>query len=417
MERTSASPVGPEGTPRRRIPRAAGAGAARLLVLGLAGWMLVLPKPSAAQELLASAVSYPAGSAAPDLAKESRIKDIARIVGLDDLELIGYGLVVGLNGTGDGDMTMTRQTVANLLNQFQITVPEKEIDGKNVAAVMVTARVAPFHHAGDRVDVNAFSIGDASSLAGGTLLMTPLLAPDGQVVALAQGALAVGGFSIGKDAPGGQQVTRNTPTAGRIPAGGALRVSDNRAWVQNGLLTLSLNNPDFTTAARIAESLNAKWPGVAGARDAATVQVRISEDILQRGRIANFVADIEKARVVTDMQAKILLSERTGTIVMGGDIHIHPAVVAHGNLTVSIKSSLGVSQPYAPFTQGRTVVVEDVEASNQLEDARVMLVPEVITIQSLADVLNQMGGTPQDLISILQALRRLGAIQVEIETL
>ncbi len=383
------------------------------LLLGVLGG---LPEAKA-QAPQADRLPLPASAPASDAAKESRIKDIARIVGLDSLELIGYGLVVGLSGSGDNDQTMTRQSVANLLNQFQITVPESEIDGENVAAVMVTARVPPFHHGGDRVDVNVMSIGDADSLAGGTLLMSALLAPDGQVYALAQGALAVGGFSIGNNTPGGQQITRNTPTTGRIPSGAAIRVSDNRIWAQNGVITLALLNPDFTTAARVAESLNAQWPGIAGARDAATVLVRISEDIIQRGSIANFVADIEMARVETDMRAKILLSERTGTIVMGGNIHIHPAVVAHGNLTVSIKSSLGVSQPYAPFTQGRTVVIEDVGIDDQVEDARVMLVPEVTTIQTLADVLTQMGGTPQDLISILQALRQLGAIQVEVVTL
>lgn len=405
MKRTSTSDKSPKS---RKIPRTVRAGSIVLLALGLA------VGPGGRSTVAAQDLAIPGSG---DSAKESRIKDIAHIVGIDDIELIGYGLVVGLNGSGDGDLTMTRQTMANLLNQFQITVPEKDIKSENVAAVMVTARVPPFHHAGDRIDVNVLSVGDAKSLSGGTLLMSPLLAPDGQLYALAQGALAVGGFSIGQDQAGGQQVTRNTPTSGRVPAGGGIRLDDNRPWFQNGLLTLSLNNPDFTTAARVAESLNKQWPGIAGTRDAATVQVRISEDIIQRGRVANFVADIERARVVTDMQAKILLSERTGTIVMGGDIHIHPAVVAHGNLTVSIKSSLGVSQPNAPFTQGQTVVVEDVALAGKLDDARVMLVPEVITIQSLADVLNQMGGTPQDLISILQALRRLGAIQVEIETL
>ena len=381
--------------------RARRMGGARLLAAALAAWLAVSP--------CSAALAQQGGV--------SRVKDIARIVGLDDLELIGYGLVVGLGATGDRDQTMTRQTVANLLNQFQITVPESEIGGQNVAAVMVTARVPPFHHAGTRVDVNVMSIGDATSLAGGTLLMTPLLAPDGQIYALAQGALAVGGFSVGRDQPGGQQVTRNNPTAGRIPAGGAVRLDDNRVWAQNGMLTLALRHPDFTTAARVAEALNAQWPGIAGAKDAATVQIRIAEDVMRRGRVANFVADIEGALVRTDMRSKVLLSERTGTIVMGGEIHIHPAVVAHGNLTVSIKSSLGVSQPFGAFSQGQTVVIEDVGAGVEADEARIMLVPEVVTIQSLADVLTQMGGTPQDLISILQALHRLGAIQVEIETM
>ena len=367
------------------------------MLLGMAGWLAFAPSASAQS-------------------RESRIKDIARIVGLDDVELIGYGIVVGLSATGDRDQTLTRQTLANLLNQFQITVPESEIGGQNVAAVMVTARVPPFHHAGNRVDVNVMSIGDAASLAGGTLLMTPLSAPDGQLYALAQGALAVGGFSLGQNNPGGQQVSRNTPTAGRIPSGAAVRLDDNRVWAQNGILTLALRYPDFTTASRLADAINAKWPGIAGAKDAATVQVRIAEDVVKRGRVADFVADIEGARVATDMRSKVLLSERTGTIVMGGEIHIHPAVVAHGNLTVSIKSSLGVSQPNA-FSQGQTTVLEDVETAVAADEARIMLVPEVVTIQSLADVLTQMGGTPQDLISILQALHRLGAIQVEIETM
>jgi len=346
----------------------------------------------------------------------SRIKDIARIVGLDDLELVGYGLVIGLGASGDRDLTMTQQTMANLLNQFQITVPPSEINGQNVAAVIVTARVKPFFHEGDRVDIQVMSIGDAASLAGGTLLMTPLLAPDGKVSALAQGSLTVGGFSVGADTPGGQQLSRNTPTSGRVPGGASLRFADRRAWARDGVLTLSLRHPDFSTATRVASAINAVHPGVAGARDAATVDVRVPENALEMGRVAVFVASIENARVQTDMQAKLLLNERTGTIVIGGDIYIHPAVVAHGNLTVSIKSRLAVSQP-EPFSEGQTVVTEDMQVGVKQDDARVMMLPEVTTVKRLADTLTQMGGTPQDLISILQALHRLGALQVEIETM
>jgi flagellar P-ring protein precursor FlgI len=346
----------------------------------------------------------------------SRIKDISRIVGLDEQELVGYGLVIGLGATGDRDLTMTQQTMANLLNQFQITVPPEEIKGQNVAAVMVTARVRPFYHAGDRVDVQVMSIGDAASLAGGTLLMTPLLGADGQVAALAQGSLTVGGFSVGSDAPGGQQLSRNTPTSGRVPGGASLRFEDRRSWARDGLLTLSLRHPDFSTATRVAAAINALHPGVAGARNAATVDVRVPPELVEMGRVSAFVATIENARVQTDMQAKLMLNERTGTIVIGGDIYIHPAVVAHGNLTVSIKSRLGVSQPQ-PFSEGQTVVVEDSELVAKQDDARVMMLPEVTTVQMLADTLNQLGGTPQDLISILQSLQRLGALQVEIETM
>jgi len=246
--------------------------------------------------------------------------------------------------------------------------------------------------------------------------MTPLLAPDGQVYALAQGALAVGGFSVGSDAPGGQQLTRNTPTTGRVPSGGAVRFNDQRPWAKDGRLTLSLRNPDFTTATRVAAAINQMKPGLAGARDAATVEVRVPQDALVMGRVAAFVAEIEMARVETDMRAKLMLNERTGTIVMGGDIHIHSAVVAHGNLTVSIDSALAVSQP-PPFSDGKTQVTEKQNVAVEPEDARIMLVPEIVTVRSLADTLTQMGGTPQDLISILQALHRLGAIQVEIETM
>jgi flagellar P-ring protein precursor FlgI len=194
-----------------------------------------------------------------------------------------------------------------------------------------------------------------------------------------------------------------------------VRFDDRNFWDRDGLLTLSLRHADFTTATRVADELNRLWPGSTGARDAATILVRIPKKHYDMGDTARFVSEIENVRVATDMRTRLLINERTGTIVIGGDIHVHPAVVAHGNLSVSIKSKLAVSQP-APLSRGTTVVVEDVEATVAQPRASVMALPELVTVQELAATLNELGGSAQDLISILQSLRHLGAIQVEIET-
>lgn len=349
-------------------------------------------------------------------AVEVRIKDIARISGVDRVPLIGYGIVIGLNGSGDKDLDLTKQTMANLMEVFKITVPVDDIKSKNVAAVMVTATAPPFHREGDHLNVQVSSIGDAKSIEGGVLLMTPMLDPEGRVYALAQGGLTVGGFSAGVAGPGGETARKNYTTVGIVPGGATLKYSQTEDFYQNDYLTLILRNPDFTTAVRMADAINEKYEGIARARDASTITVRIPEDILDVGQVASFVAGMERLSLTPDVPARVIVNERTGTIVMGADVHIGEAVVAHGNLTVNIGSRLSTYMP-EPFTTADPVVTEDVTTRTDEQNAQVMLIPDTVTVRDLADVLNQMGATPRDLISILEALQQLGALQMELVTM
>lgn len=357
------------------------------------------------------------------LAVESRIKDIARIAGLESIELIGYGVIVGLNGTGDKDIELTKQTMANLFEHFQIKLAVDDIKSKNVAAVVVTASAPPFHRKGDRLDVTVSSVGDATSLEGGVLLMTPLVDPNGEMYALAQGSLTVGGFSAGKEGEGGSTVSKNHTTAAIVPSGARLRKGQSVSFYQGGMMRLILRHADFTTADRMAEVINREFGGIAVAKDASSIIVRIPKEKLDIGQAATFVAQLEKLRVTPDAVARILVNERTGTIVMGGEVHIMEAVVAHGNLTVTIKQTLHPSHPTnlvlgkgaAPGV--RSLVTRDTKTKVKEPPARIIVMPETTTVRELADTLHLMGATPRDLISILEALRRIGAIQMELVTM
>lgn len=344
---------------------------------------------------------------------EVRIKDIARIAGLDRVPMVGYGIVLGLNGSGDKDLDLTKQTMANLLEVFNIKIAVDDIKSKNVAAVIVTATAEPFYKAGDHLDVQVSSIGDAQSLEGGILMMTPLLDPEGRVSALAQGSLTVGGFSAGIGGAGGDTARKNYTTVGIVPGGATLKYSQEVDFYKDEYLTLVLRHSDFTTASRTADAINEQYDGIAMARDANTVAVRIPNEVLDVGQVAQFVAGLEKLSLTPDVPARVVVNERTGTIVMGGDVHIAEAVIAHGNLTVNIGSRLSVDMP-APFTDASPVVTEKVTTRADEQAARIMLVPDTVTVRDLADVLNQMGATPRDLISILEALQRLGALQMEL---
>ena len=350
-------------------------------------------------------------------ASSVRLKDLVRIQGVERRDLVGYGVVVGLNGTGDKDTDLAKRTLSNLMKNFNIFIAEDDITSKNVAMVMVTTSVEPFHRVGDRVDVQVASMGDSSSLYGGVLLMTPLLDGEGNVYATAQGALVVGGYSVGSGGPGGQTETKNFPTVGRVPGGATLKFDDDTDYIDRGQLDLVLRHADFTTAQRIAEAVNAIYPAGAVARDAGSVEVRIPADMLDVGLVSQFISSIETLRVTPDVCARIVVNERTGTVVMGGEVRISTAIVAHGNLTVRVGSSLNVSQP-EPFSRGgQSVVTEDVEIEVQEDDSSIMLVPQTTSVQELAEVLNQLGASPRDLVCILEALHKLGALQMEIITL
>ncbi len=355
-------------------------------------------------------------------AAQVRIKDVARVAGMENMNLIGYGIVVGLKGTGDKDLTVTKTTMANLLENFNLKLEVNDIKSKNSAAVMITALIPPFHAEGDKIDVEVASIGDAQSLEGGILLMTPLLDPNGDLYAMAQGSITLGGFSAGKgDAAGGNSVEKNHATTGLVLSGGLIKKNPVLNFCQNGIIKLILRNADFTTASRMAMALNKEFGGMAVAKDANTVAVSIPSEALNTGQTAAFISKIELVRFISDTQSKVVVNERTGTIVMGGDVNISAAVVAHGNLTVTVKETLNVSQPtnlilanrLAGPADIRTEVTPDVKTEVNEEKARITLIPETTSVRELADTLQLMGATPRDMISILGALHRLGALQME----
>jgi len=343
----------------------------------------------------------------------ARLKDIASVKGVRDNQVIGYGLVVGLDGTGDRDNTeFTVQSLSSLLAKMGIGVDVDAIRVRNVAAVMVTATLPPFARTGSRLDTVVSSMGDASSLEGGTLLMTPLFGPDGEIYAIAQGPVSVGGFSAGGG--GGSGVQKNHPTVGRL-AGGAIverevpyGIDDKREF------QVALMRPDFTTAERTARAINQRFgDGTARPRDAGTLALQVPE--VFGADVVRFLAQVEALEVQPDRAARVVLNERTGTVVMGADVRVSTVAVSHGSLTVTISATNQVSQPGA-FSPGQTVVVQNRDVETFEEESRLNVV-EGTSIGDLVRGLNAMGVTPRDLIAILQAIKAAGALSAELEIL
>lgn len=346
-------------------------------------------------------------------ASGARLKDIASLKGARANQLVGYGLVVGLNGTGDGAGTkFTNQTLSNMLERLGIHTSPDQVKVANVAAVMVTADLPAFSRVGNKIDVLISSLGDAKSLQGGTLLLTPLKAVDNQVYALAQGPLLVGGFASAGAAGGGVQ--KNHPTVARIPSGAS--IERELSFKFNGLddLVITLHNPDFTTAVRVSKAINRKLEGaVAYPEDAGTVKVSVPEPY--KNNLVPLMASLEQVDIRPDRKAKIILDERTGTVVMGDNVRISSVAIAHGNLSIHIKENKNVSQPL-PFSEGgQTTVTNDSDVKIAEEDNKLILMPEGATLGDVVKALNAIGVSPRDLIAVFQAIKSSGALQAELE--
>jgi len=359
--------------------------------------------------LLLAALAYPWQSA-----EAGRIKDLATIQGVRSNKLLGYGLVVGLNGTGDGSSAapFTAQSLRNMLTQYGITVPSNvTIRPKNVAAVSVHADLPPFVKPGQKIDITVSSLGDAKSLRGGSLLMMTLRGPDGQVYALAQGELVVGGLGVtGSD---GSSITVNIPSAGRIPNGATVEREVPNTFTQGGALVLNLMQPDFTTAIHMQEAINKRLgAGTATALDASAIALQAPKSMSSR---VGFVSYIENLQLVPgDAPAKIIVNSRTGTVVIGAHVQVSPVAVTHGNLTVTISENTQVSQPQ-PFAQnGTTQVVPKSSVEVGQEANRMFVLKPGVTLDTIVKAVNQVGASPSDLVAILEALKQAGALRAEL---
>jgi len=346
----------------------------------------------------------------------SRIKDIASVEGVRDNLLVGYGLVVGLNGTGDdlSSAPFTKQSLIGMLERLGVNTRDaaKDLDTDNVAAVMVTATLHPFSRQGTRIDVTVSALGDASDLLGGTLLVTPLLGADGEVYAVAQGAVATASFSA---SGGAQKVTKGVPTSGRIANGAIIEREIGFQLARLKTIKLSLRNPDFTTSRRVAQAINkALRQPVARALDQATVLLTVPPD--HKSGVIGLITDIEQLPVIPDQVARVVVDERTGTIVMGENVRISTVAIAQGNLTIRITETPQVSQPTALSTTGTTVVVPRTQINvDEQKKKKLAVLGSGVSLEELVDGLNALGIGPRDMITILQTIKTAGALQADIQ--
>lgn len=351
-------------------------------------------------------------TAARAVAAPTRIKELIEVQGVRDNVLYGYGLVVGLAGTGDTEQVFfTSQSISGMLGRLGIRIDPRQVRVRNVAAVMVTAKLATFSRPGTRIDINVSSMGNARSLAGGVLLITPMTGADGVVYALAQGSVQAGGFDVQSY---GTSMQKNQPTSGTVPSGAIVE----RAVVSNlesGPLVLGLKRPDFTTSNRIAEAINAALKAdVARAIDPAAIEVKAPADY--KGKIVGLMTALEAIEIESDQKARIVVSERTGTVVAGSRVRIQPVAVAHGGLSISVNTTTQVFQPNA-LARGQTAQAKQSTVDAKERAGQMTALPATSTIEDLVKALNLLGANPRDLIAILQAMKAAGAIDADVEVI
>lgn len=342
----------------------------------------------------------------------TRVKDIAVISGARPNQLTGLGLVVGLAGEGDKNPAYTLQMMANMLQRHGVTLPATSLASKNVAVVMVTAEIPAFVKNGAKLDVIVSSIGDAKTLENGTLLQTTLFGADNLEYAIAQGSISVNSFVAGNAGGGGATIQKNHPTVAKMIGGAIVEREIPAEIVSEGSIEILLREPDFTSSSRLAAAINGRFPSTAQAIDSTTVRVKVPEAALAMP--VDFVARLETIELVPDQPARIVINERTGTIVATSHTRISACAVSHGNLTISVASTLDVSQPPA-FSQGGTTAVtprSDVQANEQ--KAALIPIPELPTVEKVASALNSLGVTPRDMMSIFQAMKEAGALHAEL---
>jgi flagellar P-ring protein precursor FlgI len=350
----------------------------------------------------------------PGVGQCERIKDIVDIQGLRGNPLTGVGLVIGLAGTGDTTV-LSRQMLTNILRDSGLVLNPTDLTGGNIAVVLVTAELGPFAREGSRIDVDASAIGDSKSLQGGKLLPTPLKGLDGQVYAIAEGGISLGGWTAAGDKA---SITKNHQTVGRIPGGATVEKEEIATFVKHiagsRIITLNLRNVDFSTARQISQAINQDYPQSAVVVDAGTIQVKVPDEVRQQD-IAGFIDDITKPQVKVDVPAVVVINERTGTIVVGENVGISAVAISQGSLVVKIKENEIVSQPTAPFSDsGSTEIVQDTKIGVEEQQAYLIPVSRSVTVSELAKSINAIGATPTDLIAIFNALKKAGALQARL---